>query len=60
MKPPEYPGDQDPQTTNIELSDNQFRFQVGATLIKFNPFIIYANYSICKFNILTIGAQFRF
>ena len=57
--PPEYPGDNDPQTTKITLDHNQFKLTFGAA-VTLGPVIVFVDYSVTKFPVLGAGLQVRF
>lgn len=55
----EYPGDPDPQTSDVSVKENHIKFTLGAAK-DIGPVSVYLDYSISKFNILTCGVQYRF
>jgi len=56
---PGYPGDSQPQSTDLNLNDENFKFTLGLTGSVSNiDFIVDYNFSI--FDILGIGIQYRF
>ncbi|MBM2813512.1 MAG: hypothetical protein HW421_274 [Ignavibacteria bacterium] len=54
-----YKPDYKPQTTTIDMKDNNNKFVIGFCK-QFGRFAIFADYSISKFNIFTGGLQLRF
>ena len=60
IEAPEYPGDQDPQTTNISLSQSQFKFTFGAAATLGRRVTLFLDYSITNFPVLSTGLQVRF
>lgn len=57
--PPEYPGDDQPQTSYVKVNENHIKWTVGANK-NIGPITIYLDYSISKFNVFTGGLQYRF
>ncbi len=58
-EPPEFPGDNEPQTTNISLKDTHFKWTVGLRK-DFRPISLFLDYSIGKFNIISFGLAYTF
>jgi len=58
-EPPEFPGDDQPQTTNISLKDTHFKWTIGMRK-DFRPVSIFLDYSISKFNIFSFGLAYTF
>lgn len=56
---PGYPGDTNPQKTNLELSNENFKFKIGA-MAKFGPLGIVADYNLSNFNIFSFGIEWTF
>lgn len=56
---PGYPGDQNPQTTEIGLTDTNIKWTIGLAR-EIGPVAIYVDYSISKFNIFTGGILYKF
>ncbi len=56
---PGYPGDQDPQTAKLGLSDTNIKWVAGISR-DFANFTFFADYSISKFNIFSAGIVYRF
>ena len=59
IDPPEFPGDQEPQTTHIKLSHSQFKFTFGGAATLGN-FTLFLDYSITNFPVLSAGLKFKF
>ncbi len=58
-EPPEWPGDQKPQTVYSNLSDVNIKFVLGVAK-QIGPVTIFLDYNISKFNIFTAGADVTF
>lgn len=56
---PGYPGDTNPQRTELELSDNNIKFKIGA-MAKFANFGLALDYSFSNFNIFSFGLEYNF
>lgn len=56
---PGYPGDQDPQTTELNLDASNLRWTVGV-IKQIGDFDVFLDYSISRFDILSGGIQYRF
>jgi hypothetical protein len=52
-----YPGDQDPQVTQMNFSANQFKWKIGSKL-DIGDFDIALDYSISDFNMLSLGVRY--
>ncbi len=52
-----YPGDIEPQTTSLSLTDNNFKFSFGLNK-EIGDFSIFAGYSFSRFNIATFGVAY--
>lgn len=57
--PPEYPGDTQPQTSNISLSDTNLKW-TGGVAYQIGPVSVFADYSVSEFNILSGGLTVGF
>jgi hypothetical protein len=56
---PGFPGDQDPQTTELTLDASNLRWTIG--IIKpIGDFDVFLDYSVSRFDILSGGIQYRF
>jgi hypothetical protein len=56
---PGYPGDTKPQTSNLSIFDENFKFVIGLNK-KFWNFEVFADYNISQFNIFTAGIKYTF
>lgn len=54
---PGFPGDQDPQLTQMDLSEQQFKLSLG-TQFNLGDFDVVMDYSISKFNIFSLGVRY--
>ncbi len=54
-----FPGDTLPQTSNLRITNTNFKFVFGLTY-QLGPVAIFLDYNISKFNIFTGGIEFRF
>ena len=54
-----YPGDTEPQKSDVSLVENQIKWIIGASK-NIGPVTVYANYSVSKFNVFNMGLQYRF
>lgn len=54
-----FPGDTEPQKTNVNINDKNFKFILGLSR-SFGPVTIFIDYSLSKFNILSGGIEFKF
>jgi hypothetical protein len=54
-----FPGDTIPQKSDVSLVENHIKWIVGVTK-NIGPVTIYADYSLSKFNIFSLGVQYRF
>jgi hypothetical protein len=57
--PPQYPGDNQPQTTNLKLIDRSLKFVAGLAKT-IGPVTIFADYNVSKVNIISGGIQVSF
>ena len=57
--PPLYPGDQEPQTANLQLKDNNFKAIFGINK-HIGNFSIFFDYNFSKFSIFTGGIAYQF
>lgn len=58
-RPPEYPGDLYPQSSDIKINDQNHKFIMGGSVM-FGKFNIFVDYNFSKFNIFTGGISYRF
>lgn len=58
-EPPEWPGDQKPQTVYSNLSEQSVKFVIGVAK-PIGPVTIFLDYNISKFNILAAGVDVTF
>ncbi len=56
---PGFPGDQNPQTSTLSVSDDNIKFTVGARKA-FGNFAIFVDYNISDFNIFSGGIEYTF
>ncbi|MEI6090558.1 MAG: DUF6588 family protein [bacterium] len=56
---PGYPGDQEPSTVKMKLIEEQVKWTAGCKF-DFNDFGICLDYSVSKFNILSLGMEYTF
>jgi hypothetical protein len=56
---PGYPGDQDPQTTNLTLNDTNIKWTIGLAK-QIGPIAIFAAFNLSRFNIFSGGLEYRF
>jgi hypothetical protein len=56
---PEFPGDTIPQTSNLRITDANYKLVFGITY-QIGPVAIFIDYNISKFNIFTGGIEVRF
>lgn len=56
---PGFPGDQDPQTTELSLDASNLRWTIGFVR-EIGDFDVFLDYSISRFDILSGGIQYRF
>ncbi len=56
---PGHPGDQNPQTANVELSDKAIAWNIGISK-KLGPVNIFIDYNIAKINIISAGIVYNF
>lgn len=59
VDPPEYPGDTEPQSSDVKVSSKQLKWTLGLAK-NLGPVTLYVDYSISKFSILSGGLQYRF
>jgi hypothetical protein len=57
--PPEYPGDDVLQSSNVSVSSNHIKWIIGASK-NIKNVTVFANYNVSKFNIFSGGIQYRF
>ncbi len=57
--PPEYPGDTDPQTAKLSMSNTNFKW-IGGVSRQFGNFGIHADFSISTINLITLGIEYIF
>ncbi len=55
----EHPGDQNPQTANIKLTDKAFRWNIGISR-DIGPVTIFVDYNVSTINIFTGGIVYNF
>ena len=58
-KPPEFPGDDMPQTSTVNVSSNHFKWVIGASK-NIGPVTLFIDYNVSKFNVFSGGIQYRF
>ena len=58
-RPPEFPGDEHPQTSHIKIDDTNFKWVIGISK-DIGKFSIFADYNVSTFNIFTGGVSYRF
>ena len=58
-EPPEWPGDTAPQTATYDLSDSNIKVVLGVAK-QVGPVSIFVDYSVSKFNILSLGMDVTF
>ncbi len=56
---PGFPGDQDPSTVKMDLREEQIKWTVGCKF-DFSNFGVNLDYSVSKFNILSLGMEYTF
>jgi hypothetical protein len=56
---PGFPGDTNPQRTELELNNENYKFKIGA-MAKFGNLGIVADYNISNFNIFSFGLEWTF
>ncbi|GAB1371107.1 hypothetical protein MASR1M45_11690 [Candidatus Kapaibacterium sp.] len=56
---PGFPGDKQPQKTNLTVSSDNFRWTIGVVK-PIGDFDIFVDYSVSRFDILSAGLQYRF
>ncbi len=59
VSPPEYPGDTQPQKSEVKVSDTNFKWIIGLSK-DIGRFSIFADYSISHINIFSAGLSYRF
>jgi len=59
VNPPEYPGDDVPQSSDVAVSSNHIKWVIGASK-NIGPVTVFMNYNVSKFNIFSGGIQYRF
>lgn len=59
IEPPEFPGDTEPQSSDVNVDENHFKWAVGACR-NIGPITLYVDYSISKFNVFNAGILYRF
>ena len=56
---PGYPGDQDPSTVKMNLKEEHLKWTAGCKFT-FDNFGVCLDYSVSKFNILSMGLEYTF